>query len=242
MQKQASTDNDLPALVKKGVGLFGGSFDPVHWGHVRLAEEVQKNLNFDPLWIIPSQNPPHKPPFEIGTSHRLAMVETAFAHVPQTKISKYEIERKDYSFAIHTIEHFKQIYPDRPLFFILGMDAFYDLPKWFEFPRVLEECSYIIVSRAGWDFRTQSSPRLQARLADLVESGLLTKTKPVEPFKNAHQTRSGGFVVTLELELPEVSSTEVRMRLQLGESIESLVPAAIARYLKSLPAYGTKKA
>ncbi len=228
-----------------GVGILGGSFNPVHYGHVRLAEAIQRSLNFDPLWIVPSKCPPHKPPYEVSDEHRLALVKLAFEGVPGAQISTFELEAEGPSYAIRTIEFFSRQHVGRDLYFILGTDAFNDLPSWHAFPDVMEACSYVVAARAGWDQQPADSDRskLNRRLSKLVAAGLL---KPMElanpaPFQAQYATRSGSRICVLDVPLPEISSTEVRLRLQLGENVTGLVPPNVEAYLISTGLYGSCK-
>ncbi|MBI3556480.1 MAG: nicotinate (nicotinamide) nucleotide adenylyltransferase [Deltaproteobacteria bacterium] len=236
------------SLGPHAVGILGGSFNPVHIGHVRLAEEVQRRCAFDPLLIIPTKCPPHKPPYEVSDEHRLALVRLAFESVPDTRVSTFELESEGPSYAIRTIENFTRQYAGRPIYFILGTDAFNDLPSWYAFPDVMEACSFVVVARAGWDSMDADSDRskLSRRLAKLVAAGLL---KPLDsnaggepsPFQRVFATRSGTRICILDVDLHEVSSTEVRLRLQLGENVTGLVPPNVERYLKSVGVYATGK-
>lgn len=242
-------------MIQNAVGIFGGSFNPVHLGHVQLAKQIQERCGFNPLYIVPTKSPPHKPAYEVEEKHRIEMVRLAFEDVANTQLSMFEIESEGPSYAIRTIEYFTRRHQGSPIYFILGADAFHDLPKWYAFPDVMEACSYVVVQRAGWepepsaeidedDFDDQAS-KLGGRLNKLVSAGLLRPVGPAElattPFDEAFATRSGTRVGILNVKLPEISSTEVRLRLQLGENINNLVPDAVARYLKTSGLYGTQK-
>lgn len=237
-------------MNRNSVGIFGGSFNPVHIGHLKLAEEVQKSCAFNPLLIVPTKSPPHKPPYEIDDHHRLEMVKLAFAQIPGAQLSRIEMDSDGPSYAIRTIEHVARQFQGAEIFFILGADAFYDLPHWYAFPDVMEACSYLVVKRAGWDpTETGSEPsdegvvcdKLEERFEKLMASGLLKPAAKIEtPFDELYFTRTGGRIAVLQLDLPEVSSTEIRLRAQLGETINNLVPDTVARYLKTNGLYGSQ--
>jgi nicotinate-nucleotide adenylyltransferase len=228
-------------MKQSAVGILGGSFNPVHLGHVRLAEELQARCAFDPLWVVPAKSPPHKPPYEAPDKDRLEMVQLAFGQVPGARVSTFELDSPGPSYAIRTIEHFTRQHPGAPLYFVLGDDAFNDLPRWYAFPDVMEACNYIVVTRAGWDTGDGEESLLQARLEKLVKAGLLSASDPVAPFARCLRMRSGNSLCVLESKLPEISSTEIRVRLQLGESVSNLVPDSVARYLKTSGLYGSRK-
>lgn len=231
------------ALPKGAVGIFGGSFNPVHVGHVRLAEMIQQTCAFDTLWIVPNRQSPLKGEPPIDPQKRFEMVKLAFDGVPNTKISTFEMDREGPSYAIHTIEHIKKQNEGKPVYFILGTDAFYDLPEWYEFPRLLDECSYIVVTRAGFD-RPETSPentKLAAGIAELKDERLIKDDAAFAPFTQVFRTRQKTQICVFEAQLPEVSSTEIRIRLQMGVSIEKLVPPTVERYLKSSGLYVNKQ-
>lgn len=227
------------------VAILGGSFNPVHIGHVKLAEWVQSRCGFKPLWIVPSQNPPHKSAYEANAEQRLEMVKLAFSSVADAQVSTFEIENEGPSYAIRTIEYFSRKHPGQPLFFVLGADTFQDLPHWYAFPDVMEACSYLVVTRAGWETDAENS-KLTERLEKLVKAGLLVEepnnVASPTPFDKVYRTRSGTRVCLLNASLPEVSSTEIRLRLQLGQEVHGRVPEAVERYLKTTGLYGTSKA
>jgi len=214
---------------KDAIAIFGGSFNPVHIGHVRLVEEIQRLFQFSTLYIIPNGNPPHKPPFEIPSEQRLALVKLAFEGVPQTQISTFEIENTEPSYALWTIEHIKKQHPGKPLYFILGADSFYTLPEWYEFPDVLHACSYLVVTRAGY-----VPSNFQDIIIELRDEKLISEVKPAPaPFQRLFKTKQDTVIAALSLDLPEVSSTEIRLRLQLKQTVDGLVPDKVAQYLKT---------
>lgn len=233
-------------MIQNAIGIFGGSFNPVHLGHVRLAEEIQRACDFRPLWVVPSKNPPHKSAYEIGDAHRLAMARIAFAHLTHAQLSTFELESEGPSYAIRTIEYFIRQHPGNQIYFILGADAFNDLPSWYAFPDVMEACSYIVAARAGWDEQPTESEqsKLSRRLSQLTKAGLLRPAEQSDPkpFTRILLTRSGTRVCILDAALPEISSTEVRIRVQLGENVAGLVPPDVERYLKTNGLYGSQKA
>lgn len=216
---------------KAAIGIFGGTFNPVHLGHVKLAEMIQRECHFKPLWIVPNRFPPHKNDVEFSGEARLAMAKLALSHVQNVQFSSFELESDGPSYAIRTIEHFRRQHLDHPLFFILGEDAFHDLPHWYAFPDVMEACNYLIVTRAGWDEQSENESRTAKRVEKLIQANLLLPEQPVAPFEKMFRTRSGTHVCFLPGRLPEVSSTEIRLRLQMGESIKGLVPEQVERYL-----------
>ena len=230
--------------LEDAVGILGGSFNPVHMGHVKLAQEIQARCAFDPLWIIPNRKPPHKQDFETDPTRRLEMVKLAFSEIPDTKISTFELDRQEPSYALHTVEHIKSLNPGRPVYFVLGTDAFYDLPQWYEFATLIKSCSFLVVTRAGWEAADidPKESKLASCIEELREEKLVKNAKPFGPFREVYQTSPSTQICIFEASLPEVSSTEIRLRLQLGVSIKGLVPDNVERYLKDSDLYGKEKA
>lgn len=214
-------------------------------GHVKLAEEIQKRCAFDPLWIVPNRHSPLKDESEVDPTHRLEMVKLAFGSIPDTKISMFELDQKSGpNYAIHTVEHLKSLQPNKPLYFVLGTDAFYDLPQWFEFQKLIKLCSFVVVTRAGWespDIAPEDS-KLTGCIEELREEKLVKNARPFGPFKQVYQTSPDTYICIFEASLPEVSSTEVRLKMQLGVSITGLVPPAVEQYLIKSDLYGKEKA
>lgn len=229
--------------MEDAVGILGGSFNPVHIGHVRLAEEIQKRCAFDPLWIVPNYRSPHKDESDIDPKHRLEMVKLAFANVPDTKVSTFELDQPGPSYTINTVEYIQSQCPGKQVFFILGTDAFYDLPQWHQFPKLLKSCSFIVVTRAGFEASdvAPENTKLAAVIEELREEKLVKNTQTFGPFNQVYQTSPTTNICVFEASLPEVSSTEVRLRMQLGVNIDNLVPANVAHYLNNSDLYGKKK-
>ncbi len=132
------------------LGLFGGTFDPVHTGHIALAEQVLTELFLDRIIFLPAGNPPHKTDKEVTDKlHRFRMVELATAENPRFFVSDYEIRKETKSYSYQTVEAFRAMYPEDELFFIVGGDSFRDFPKWVEYEKLMSLCSFIVVSRPG---------------------------------------------------------------------------------------------
>lgn len=220
------------------VGVLGGSFNPVHNGHVFIAKTVQEHFHFDPLLIVPSGTPPHKAPFSILPKHRLAMAKLAFAKIPGVEISTYELEKKERAYAIDTIAYFHRTYFNRLLCFIVGADTFIDLPNWYRFPEVLEACSYIVVNRTNGERTSQDAVHAATKL---VTKGLLKPTDSSKPFSAGYESRSGSRVAFLPISPPNVSATDVRDRQAKGLDLHGYVPFKVARYLKTHSLYDSAK-
>ena len=138
-------------MKKERIGLLGGTFNPVHSGHLKAAEIVQKRILLDKILFIPSYLPPHKDTAEVASpSHRLKMVEIALRGFSQFIPNSVEIDAKEKSYSIITINRIKKLHPKSWIFFILGVDAFLEIDTWKDHERLLEQCFFVVISRPGY--------------------------------------------------------------------------------------------
>ena len=216
--------------MKERVGLFGGTFDPAHCGHIRAAGEVLERFSLDKVLFIPSFIPPHKERAGIApASDRLRMVDLACREEPRFAASSIEVDAGEKSYSIITLEKVKRIYPGAWIFFILGVDAFLEIETWRDHERVLEECLFIVMTRPGY----------RLNQADRVLGGFLREkvhhVSETEKIGEDHfQARRIFFLPILAL---DISSTEVRRRIGTGENIKGLVPDAVGDYIRSRHLY-----
>lgn len=131
------------------VGLFGGTFDPIHSGHLVLAETARDRLQLDEVWFIPANIPPHKDAPQITGAHRLAMVEAAIADHPAFRISRLELDRAGASYAEDTLDTVRAQEPDAELFYLIGADMLRDLHTWRNPERLLTLAQFVAVTRPG---------------------------------------------------------------------------------------------
>ena len=212
------------------IGLFGGTFDPIHCGHLRAAEEVRRRARLGRVLFVPSYLPPHKEPGAAASAaDRLRMVELACAGREGLEASPIEVEARETSYSILTLRKVRAMTPEARLFFILGVDAFLDIGTWREYERVLEECLFIVIGRPGYELeraRDVLGGRLRDRVAPAAEGDGLAG--PLAP---------GASVFLMPIEAIDVSSTEVRARVRRGEGLEGLVPTAVERYIRERQLY-----
>ena len=139
-------------MKKERIGLFGGTYNPIHSGHLKAAEIVQHRFSLDEILFIPSYIPPHKEYKGIAAPHhRLKMVELAVRFFTRFIPSSLEIDAQERSYSIITLGKVKELYPRSFIFFVLGIDAFLEIDTWKEYQRVLEQCFFVVISRPGFD-------------------------------------------------------------------------------------------
>lgn len=217
-------------MPEERIGLLGGTFNPIHQGHLRAAEEVQEKFSLDTVLFIPSYIPPHKLTTEMAAPEdRLAMVKLAVRGRPRFAASSVEIEARQTSYSIITLDKVKKAYPEARLFFIVGVDAFLEIETWKAYRDVLEQCRFIVVSRPGrrLDQAGKVLPQeyrdriLDARGPGRVDQRLIPK----------HQ------VFLVNIRALDISSTEIRRRIRRGQPIKGLVPEAVEEYIKNKRLY-----
>jgi len=131
------------------IGLFGGAFNPVHNGHMKVAREAVCKAELDKLIFIPSGNAPHKREGTVSREDRLNMLKAALENEPRMEISDYEFKREEISYSADTVEYFKNLYPDDELFFIIGDDSYNQLSSWHEPHRILNASTLLVFPREG---------------------------------------------------------------------------------------------
>lgn len=201
-------------MYKKKLGIIGGTFDPIHNGHLILAEHARVEFSLDDILFIPTGNPPHKDKEKISfTNHRYEMVSLAINSNPWFHISSIEMEKEDTTYTVDTIESIKNLYKDREIYFILGADSFCNIHLWKSYKRLLELCNIIIAKRLDTD-------------NELLDEKLSSLTKI---YKES--------IYILESPLIEISSTNIRNRVKKGLSIRYLMPESVEFYIEKNKLY-----
>lgn len=204
------------------IGILGGTFDPIHLGHLRLAEEVAEELALERVYLIPAAYPPHKEKRAVAPfHHRFSMAQIAAGESPLFEAMDIEGRRGGLSYSIETLKEFHRIFGSGlQLFFILGMDALLEIETWREHQRLFEYAHFVVIERPGF-----SSERLEPFLHSL---GLgFEKTGVERVYKNP----LGSTIIHQRATLLEISSTDIRRRTAGGRSIRFLVPEAVRSYI-----------
>ncbi len=211
------------------LGIFGGAFNPIHYGHLRTAEEIFELLGLDGVLFIPSGNPPFDKPDLERAVHRYNMVKEAIRDNPHFKISDIEMSTKGRSYSVDTLKRLGREFKGTEFFFILGIDAFLDLPKWKQPERLINLTNIVIMSRPGFKFTDLlSSPYL----ADVSQGPLreLDRGARVE-FSFPLSERQKGFLCRVT-EL-NISASRIRELVKEGRSIKYLLPDSVKSYIIS---------
>ena len=200
--------------LRPRLGVAGGTFDPIHYGHLAAARAAQDALALDRIRFIPSARPPHRPDSPGASGyHRLEMVRLAVADTPGWDVSDLELTREGPSYTYETLTTIgREGLSPLQIFFITGADAFADIATWHRYPDVLDLANFVVVARPG----------------TAVES-VRRRLPEVAARRN---------VTLLEVETPDISATDIRDRVARGESIEGLVPRAVSAYIQKNSLYG----
>ncbi len=211
------------------IGILGGTFDPIHLGHLHTAEEVGERLDLEKVYLIPSASPPHKSKRSLTPfRHRLAMVRLAAEQSPLLEASAMEGDRPGFSYSIETLKELHNILsPDPELFFILGMDAFLEIDTWKEHNALFNYAHFVIIHRAGYKLN---------RFEDFF------KHLGMEPVENRAENTlvmpSGKSITLMATTLMDISSTRIRQMVSEGKSIRFLVHESVRRYIVEEGLYG----
>jgi len=207
---------------EKRIGLFGGTFNPIHLGHLRGVEEIREAFHLEEVIFIPSSIPPHKVTEKVTeANHRLEMVMLATSNNPHFSTSDLELSRPGKSYSIDTIRFFRERQQDA-LFFILGRDAFVEIETWKEFQNLFSLCHFIVMARPGSQKNTSSSPL----------PGALIPNFRYDPEERAWIHLSGHRLYFKEISFLDISSTKVRELIERGESVRYLIPAEVEVYIQ----------
>jgi nicotinate-nucleotide adenylyltransferase len=211
------------------IGLFGGTFDPIHWGHLRSAEEVGETFDLDRILFIPASIPPHKRgQTATPTRDRLQMVRLAAAKNPRFRVSTVEIARPGISYSIDTIRHFAEAKgKGDSLFFIIGLDAFREIGSWKNFTEIFPLCDFIVTSRPG---SKESDP---LRGTGVAVKKLFCYDQKSRNYKHWSGTR----IFFIKLTDIAISASGIRERVKEGKSIRYLVPSEVETYIKKQGLY-----
>ncbi|MGD9348628.1 MAG: nicotinate-nucleotide adenylyltransferase [Desulfobacterales bacterium] len=212
------------------IGLFGGTFDPIHRGHLWAASEVKKIFNLDPIYLIPAALPPHKTPISVTSADdRLAMIHLAISDMDGIIVSDVELQRRGPSYTIDTIYHFKSTQPDDALIFlIMGMDAFLEFDTWKSYRDLLEQISVIVMARP--DDRHQGVQQGCKHLGHYLKSNIAADYQ----FSDAQDCFTSPGMQPIhfcDVNALDISSTQIRQAVKQKQAIENWVPARVAEYI-----------
>lgn len=209
----------MTASKLQSLGLFGGTFDPVHYGHLRMALEFKQRLVLDEMRLLPCHVPPHREAPGRSSADRAAMVRLAVADCPDLSVDERELNRDEPSYTVETLAELRRELGDNvSLCWCVGMDSLVNLNRWHRWRELLGLAHLVVAARPGW-----SLPE-QGEVAEWYQQHQIT----VETL----HTRSNGGVVIVEQSLLDISATSIRELIAAGQSPEFLLPDAVRRYIE----------
>jgi nicotinate-nucleotide adenylyltransferase len=205
------------------LGIFGGTFDPVHYGHLLLAESCREQLGLEAVWFLPAAVPPHKQDRELTSgARRVEMLELAIGGQRALTVSTLEIDRGGVNYTVDTLAELKDQDPARELFFLMGADSLRDLPFWKDPARLCQLATPVVVGRSGGGTLDQAEDPLD--LGPL--EGLLSADR--QEAIRAHQ---------VHMPRIDLTSSDIRRRVAAGQSIRYRTPRAVEKYIETQRLY-----
>jgi len=197
------------------IGIMGGTFDPIHYGHLVAAEVARADFDLDKVIFIPAGKPPHKQSQSITSSeHRYCMTALAISSNPNFEVSRIEVDKNELTYTIDTVRDLKRVYGEESLlYFITGADAVLELSTWYKLRELLTLCKFIAVTRPGFD-----------------KLDLEQKIVEISSIYN-------GEIICIEVPLLAISSTDIRERCRNGKPIKYLLPEAVEEYIEQNELY-----
>lgn len=192
----------------KKYGIFGGSFNPIHYGHLMICEYIKEEMGLDKVIFIPTGNPPHKE-LEVSAEDRYEMVRLAISPNPDFEISDIETTRVKMSYTVDTIRELKKIYREEKLYFLIGLDSLFQLKTWMKIGDLSQEIEFVVALRPGYLDKEEINNEI-----DFLRENFGTK------------------INLIKTPLYEISSTDLRDRIHEGKSLRYLIPKKVLDYIE----------
>ncbi|HEU5281220.1 MAG TPA: nicotinate-nucleotide adenylyltransferase [Gammaproteobacteria bacterium] len=206
-------------MLEKPIGILGGTFDPIHLGHLRLAIELHDTLDLAKVHIVPCFQPVHRKEPEASPAARLAMVQVAVQNEPALLADATEIERQGPSYMIDTLLTLREQHPNTPLCLLLGIDAFLGFTSWHRYEAILENAHLIVAHRPQYHLPTTGM------IADLLQARLETNSRAI------HE-RLAGVIILKPITPLEISASSIRKQIAMGCNPRYLLPDAVYEHIK----------
>ena len=215
-------------MTMKPVGLLGGSFDPVHFGHLRLAMECLQTIRLSKIIFMPLNSPPHRGDLTANPHQRIEMLKLAMNKIENLEVSDIEIIRAGTSYTIDTLGELQKIYINQPICLILGMDAFQNLHTWKDWGHIPDYAHIIIADRPDTKLMLNNE-----KIDTFYKSRLTSRTEELH-------TSLAGKIIKLEMPVMEISSSNIRSLLINNKHVNFLTPDTVLSYIKQEKIYLTQ--
>ena len=206
------------------IGILGGTFDPIHYGHLRPAQEILRALDLAEIRLVPAYHPPHREPPVATAEQRLRMAELAVANLPGFRVDAREIRRGGPSYTVLTLESLREEAGARPLCLLLGVDVFRGIESWHQWERLPELANFIVVTRPGWSIPTADD------LPSWARDRLTRLPRELARFP-------AGRIFFQAVTPQDISATAVRAAIADGKPVSGMLPPAVFDYIRSHQLY-----
>lgn len=220
----------------KRIGLFGGTFNPIHLGHVQVIREVKTGFGLDRIFIIPSALPPHKKPGSVvDAEDRLEMIRLAFSNDPNYVVSDVELKRSGPSYTIDTVRHFTFNSPGNEKFYlIVGLDAFLEVHTWKSYEDLFHLISFIVMSRT---IKGEKSTKPGLKSLENYVNSMISKGYTFSPAQSSYIHEKKQSIFIFNVTPVDISSTMIRKHIKNGSPVKHLVPKTIEDYITAKGLY-----
>lgn len=208
------------------IGILGGTFDPIHYGHIRPAMEVKASLKLDKILLMPNHIPPHKNTTHSSTAQRLEMVAQVCEALTGFELCDIEAKRDSPSYTVVTLQQLSRLYPDDELFFIMGMDSFIHLQSWHKWQQLFELANIVVCQRPGWHL-AEGHPMLHE---------LNVRHASLEALSHSNEPQHGR-IFTVDISPQDISSTQIRSQLAMGEIPQDALLPVTLNYIQKQRLY-----
>jgi nicotinate-nucleotide adenylyltransferase len=206
------------------IGIFGGTFDPVHYGHIKPALHVKQVLALAQLRFIPNHIPPHRDPPWLNETQRLALLHAALDQYDDVIIDERELKRAGPSYMVDTLASLREEFPDEPIFLIMGVDAFLHLHHWHQWKKIFRYCHLVVTQRPGFNLES-CLDQFPAEVSAFLRGRICSDAA-------ALSAEATGQILLQSVPQLDISSTMIRSRISRGESISDCMPERAAQQLR----------
>jgi len=206
------------------LAVFGGTFDPVHYAHLRCADEARKKLELDTLYLLPAGSPPHRAAPQASKQQRLDMLQLATQEFPALQIDCRELDRDGPSYMVDSLQDLRTELPGRPLLLVIGQDAANQLQGWHHWQQLFSLAHIIIMTRPG------AAPEYPPELAQQIQQRLV-------PDGQILVRAPAGSVLTLEVTAINICATTIKSMIRLGRSPQAMLPESVLDYIRGQGLY-----
>ena len=210
------------------IGIFGGTFDPVHYGHIKPALSVMQALNLNQLRFIPNRFPPHRAEPWLRVEQRLALLKSALKDYPETVIDERELNREGPSYMVETLASLKQDFSEDSLCLIIGMDVFLGLTSWHQWQSIFDYCHLVVTTRPGFDqteMLNQNAKKIEAKNYAFLTEKITTDVSVLT-------SQAAGRILLQSVPQLDISSTRIREKCLNDEDVSKYMSAAVNQQLR----------